>query len=216
MENFTITLALIVVTGLISWQSFNNFAMREKLLFEPYKMKRERDFFRFITHGFIHADIGHLLINMLVLYQFGEAIEIVFGNVFAPGTGRLMYLFMYLSAIVVSSIPDYLKHQDNYAYGALGASGATSAMVFSYILFSPWDWFMFPPMPALVFGILYLIYSNYMARRGGDNIGHNAHFWGAVYGLAFTLGSMAILRPEMISFFWARLMQGPQPFPGFG
>jgi membrane associated rhomboid family serine protease len=211
MEQFTLTLALIVLTGLISWQSFNNREMFYKLLFSPTMVRRDKDYFRFLSHGFVHADLGHLLINMLVLYQFGEFVERSFKTLFGPLTGGITYLGFYLSAIVVASIPDYFIHRNNYGYGSVGASGATSALVFSFILFNPWAWFLFPPLPALIFGVLYLIYSQYMSKRGTDNIGHNAHFWGAVYGVIFTLLTFLILRPEMLTYFWIQFRQGPGP-----
>jgi len=95
----------------------------------------------------------------------------------------------------------------------VGASGATSALVFAFILFDPWQWFLFPPLPALLFGVAYLWYSSYMDKRGMDNIGHNAHFWGAVYGIVFTLISAALLRPEMLNAFLVQLLKGPSAPP---
>ena len=98
--------------------------------------------------------------------------------------------FKYVLAIPISSIPDFFKHKDNFEYRALGASGAVSAVIFSAILFSPdmpLQFFFIPfNIPGYVFGILFLITSAYLANKGQGNIGHNAHFWGAVFGLAFT------------------------------
>ena len=120
-----------------------------------------------------------------------------------------MFLLLYLSAIVIAAIPAYIKHHNNFHYNALGASGATSALVFGYILLDPWQWFLFPPLPALLVGILYLWYSSYMDRRGGDNIAHDAHLWGAIYGLVFTVVSVVVVRPDLIDYFISALMQGP-------
>ncbi|MEN0006102.1 MAG: rhomboid family intramembrane serine protease [Bacteroidota bacterium] len=209
----SLTIVLIIMTSIISYQAFSNADMRQKLILHPASIKEFGQWHRFLTHGFIHADWGHLILNMYVLYIFGEDLEFYFNQVLGPMFGRLAYLFMYLTAIVLSSIPSYLRHQDNYGYSALGASGATSAVVFGFVLFNPWLWFLFPPLPAIIFAVGYLWYSSYMDKRGGDNIGHNAHFWGSVYGLLFTITSMTFAKPEMLEFFVARLLEGPSGLP---
>lgn len=194
----SITLLIVILTSLISFQAFNNPVLREKLIFRPTSINDRKEYYRFITSGFIHGDTMHLLINMYVLYQFGEFAESVFTSIFTPLTGRLVFLFFYITAIIVSSIPVYFRHQDNYSYAALGASGATSALVFSYILFAPWQWFVFPPLPGIILGFAYLAYSSYMDKRGGDNIGHNQHYWGAIYGVAFMILCIAKQRPYLL------------------
>lgn len=209
MQQLPITYTLILFTGLISWQALQKRDISLKLMFHPYTIHHNRDFARFLTHGFIHASIEHLLINMLVLYQFGQVIEPFFRQAFGPIYGPVLFVGLYLSAIVVAAIPDYFKHAQNQGYGAVGASGATSAIVFAYVLLDPWNWFFFPPVPALVFGVLYLLYSSYMARRAFDNIAHDAHFWGGVYGFVFTLLVLFLLRPEYLPFLWERLLAGP-------
>ena len=206
----SLTLILVIMTAIISYQAFNNPAMRQKLIFNPAVVRERGEWYRFLTHGFIHANWMHLIVNMYVLWIFGEVIERFFVSaVFGRGLGYIMYLLLYLSAIVVAAIPAYIRHAGNFHYNALGASGATSALVFAYILLDPWQWFLFPPLPALLVGILYLWYSSYMDKRGGDNIAHDAHFWGAVYGLAFTVASAIIFRPELLQYFVDALMQGP-------
>lgn len=210
----SLTIILIGITVLISMQGFNNTAFKQKLIFHPYSIREKGEYYRFLTHGFLHANWEHLLINMYVLYIFGEFIEPRFAGIFPAGLGKTLYLLMYLAAIVVSSVPSFFKHKENPYYSALGASGATSALVFSFILFRPWDWFLFPPLPALLFGIAYLWYSNYMSKRGRDNIGHDAHFYGAVFGLLFTLAAVSILQPSVLNSFLSELLQGPGK-PGF-
>jgi membrane associated rhomboid family serine protease len=210
----SLTIILIIMTSLISYQAFNNPQMRQKMLFHPGSIKEFGQWHRFITHGFIHADWGHLILNMYVLYIFGETLEFYFTSVMGPLVGRMGYLFMYLTAIVLSSVPSFIRHQDYYGYSALGASGATSAVVFGFVLFHPWEWFLFPPLPAILFAIGYLWYSSYMDKRGTDNIGHNAHFWGSVYGLIFTVSAMAFAKPGMLQFFVQRLLEGPS-MPAF-
>jgi membrane associated rhomboid family serine protease len=205
----SLTLILVIMTAIISYQGFNNPATNAKLMMYPVRMKSSGEWYRFISHGFVHGDWMHLIVNMLVLYQFGEFLENAFVSVFGAGTGQILYVVLYLSAIVISAVPSYFQHQDNPGYAAVGASGATSALVFGYILFSPWSWFAFPPLPALLYGVAFLWYSSYMEKRGMDNIGHNAHFWGAVYGVVFTIISAFALRPDLINYFIAQLLQGP-------
>lgn len=209
----SITLILVVMTGFISYQAFNNPEMRAKLLFHPVSIKNSGEYYRFLSSGFIHGSWGHLLINMFVLYQFGRfAEELVFPLLFGEAMGKIIYIVFYLVAIIVANIPTYFRHQDNYGYAALGASGATSALVFVYILFDPWQWFVFPPLPAILLGIGFLWYSSYMDKRGTDNIGHNAHLWGAVFGLVFTVVTIMAVQPELLDYIIARLLEGPRPF----
>lgn len=205
----SLTVIIIILTGLVSMQAFNNPNIRAQLIFHPVTIRETGQWHRFISHGLIHGDLQHLLINMFVLWQFGSVIEDVFMTVFGGVIGRIAFVFLYFSAIVVASVSSYFKHRFNYGYSAVGASGATSALVFSYILFAPWQWFIFPPLPAILFGVAYLWYSSYMEKRGMDNIGHNAHFWGAVYGAVFTLVALTLARPEFLVYFIAELIKGP-------
>lgn len=208
--SINLTLILIAATGLISYQAFNNRDLFYKSAFHPASIQEFGQFYRFLTSGFIHANWQHLLINMYVLYIFGEVLEQVFTQyIFSPAVGRLAYLFFYLSAIVVSDIPSYFKHKDNSGYSAVGASGATSAFVMAYILFSPWNWFIFPPLPGVLLAVGYLWYSSYMSKHGTDLIAHDAHLWGAVYGLAFMIITAALVKPELLEVFWMRFMEGP-------
>ena len=141
---------------------------------------------------------------MFVLYSFGYAVlegyELLFG-----AKAYLYFLMLYVGGVVFSVLFDFGKHKDDPHYSAVGASGAVSAVVFASILLYPTNsLILFPipfPIPAVVFGILYLIYSAYMAKRGGDNIGHNAHFWGAIYGLVLTI----ILKPALFTGFFRQI-----------
>lgn len=221
--SISLTLIIVIMTSLISYQAFSNEAMKQKLIFYPVSIKERGEWYRFITHGFLHGDLMHLIINMYVLYVFGEQIEEIFTSeavtfkvsnttitCFGAVKGRLIFLGLYLGAIIISSIPQYFRHQDNRFYRALGASGGTSAIVFAYIIFDSWAWFSFPPLPAILLGVAYLMYSSYMDKKGGDNIGHNAHFWGAVYGLVFTIIMAAIFAPEMLELFIDHFLAGPR------
>ncbi len=210
----SLTLVLIIMTALISYQAFNKPEIKARLMLYPRRIKENGEWYRFLTYGFVHADWQHLLVNMYVLYVFGEYLEDAMFYIFGASLGRLMYLLLYLSGIVISTIPTYFQHQDNPGYAAVGASGATSALVFAFILFNPWEWFIFPPLPAVLFGVAYLWYSSYMEKHGMDNIGHNTHFWGAIYGLFFMILTAYAFQPGLLQYFFDQLLKGPAT-PGF-
>lgn len=204
----SITLILVIVTGLISYQAFNDPGLKAKLLHRPVAEHRNKEYYRLLTHGFVHADLMHLGINMFVLYQFGEYVETTFVYTFGALKGRMVYLLMYLITIVAASLFTHFKHKDNTYYSALGASGATSGLLFSFVLFNPWQWFLFPPAPAIIFAVLYLFYSSWASKNSRDNIGHDAHFWGALFGVFFTIA----INPRFLESFFEKLMQ-PSGFP---
>jgi len=185
-----VTLLLIGVTVLISWRAFSDQRLLDRLILWPPAIERQRQYERLLTHGFIHADGMHLLFNMVTLYFFGGRIE----RMFAPYIGQFGFLLFYLSAIVVAIMPTYLRQRHDPHYRSLGASGGVSAVLFASIIINPWSMILvfFIPMPAVVFGVLYLAYSVWMERRGGDNINHSAHLWGAGYGMLFTV----LLEPQ--------------------
>ena len=186
--NISMTLVIIAITVLVSWRAFDNERLLDRLILWPVVIARRKQYDRFVTHGFIHGDWMHLIFNMVTLFFFGRQIEQVFGG----GTiGALGFLFFYLLAIVVAALPAWFKHRQNLHYRSLGASGGTSAVLFAFILFSPWSKLViFPipvPIPAILFAVLYVAYSIWMERRGRDNIAHGAHLAGAAYGVVFML-----------------------------
>lgn len=198
-----VTLTILIVTVLSSYQAFERPAFKSNMLFLPNLIQRDfgRQAHRFLTSGFIHADWIHLIFNMFVLLEFGKVVEAFYTQAFGM-TGRLLYALMYIAALIVSSIPSYIKHKDNPGYGALGASGAVSAVVFSFILFLPTAplTFIFLPffdIPAILLGIGYLLYSSYMAKRGDTRIGHDAHFYGALFGFIFPIA----FEPRLLELF---------------
>ncbi|MGB8192340.1 MAG: rhomboid family intramembrane serine protease [Chitinophagaceae bacterium] len=195
---FTITLTIIILTCLVSIAAFSNQKIQEDLIFWPAAMNRNGQYYRFLTYGFIHADYMHLAFNMLSLWSLGQALEKTnprLGNIsyetLFEDKARLYYALLYLLAIIICTLPDYFKNRTNYSYRALGASGAVSAVIFSAIVLEPkmgLGLFFIPiPIPGYIFGLLFLIVSTYLARKGGDNIGHGAHVTGAVFGLIFTI-----------------------------
>jgi membrane associated rhomboid family serine protease len=212
--DMTITLIIAITTCLVSIGGFSNEKIKNDLIFYPPFINRGQ-VYRFITHGFIHADIMHLAFNMIALYSFGEVVEVVFSfpNIFGTN-GKLVYLLLYFSALIVASLPDYIKHRTNYYYRSLGASGAVSAVIFSSILFNPTAGigFAFIPgirIPGYIFAILYLIISTVLAKRAQDNIGHSAHITGAIYGLVFTYVAMELFTNiDILKHFWATVTGG--------
>jgi membrane associated rhomboid family serine protease len=194
-----VTFALIAVTVLVSWQAFDRPRLLDRLLLWPPAIERHRQYDRLVTHGFVHADWQHLLFNMITLYFFGRQVE----RLFVPYIGQLGYLLFYLSAIVVAILPTYLRHRHDPRYRSLGASGAVSAVLFAFILADPWSllFVFFVPLPAILYAVLYIGYSVWMDRRGGDNVNHSAHLWGAGYGVLFTV----IMEPGVVAGFLARL-----------
>ena len=201
--NFTeapVTLILIAVNVIFSIIGFSNAAMVDKTIMWPYYVKKEKQYYRFITSGFLHADWMHLFFNMFTLYFFGRNVEVVFAR-YGLG-GNVSYLALYFLGLIISDIPSYLKHQDDYNYRALGASGAVSAVVFAAIVFSPWSSIYLYgaiKISALLYAVLYIAYCVYMGRKNHDNVNHDAHLWGSIFGLAFTVILIATLQPEMFN-----------------
>ena len=186
----SISALIILLTAIVSLIAFNKPQLKEDLVFWPYQINRQGQFYRFITHGVLHADALHLIFNMVSFYSFGAALEdYLFVYIFGEAS-RAILAIMYISAIVFAVVPDYFKYRNSISYRSLGASGAVSAVVFSAITIQPNlpIMFFFIPfkIPGWAFGIGFLILSASLAKKGGGNIGHNAHFWGSVYGVAFT------------------------------
>ena len=193
-------LAIIIITSLISVYAFFNKDLFENFKFNAYAIRHHGQGWRFFTYGLIHADWVHLFINMFVLYSFGKVVIEAYLYYF-DSKGYLFYLLLYVGGILFSVLFDFGKHKEDKYYNSVGASGAVSAVLFASILIYPTgSLYLFPipfPLPSVVFGVFYLAYSAVMARRATDNIGHNAHFWGAVFGMAFTIA----LKPALVMSF---------------
>ena len=187
------TIIIVITTGIISFIAFQNPVIMSRYDFSPYRVFERKEYFRFVSHAFLHADWIHLIINMIVLFSFGVYVETEFRWLENSGqihSGIISYLVLYFSAIVISSFTTFLKKKKDPYYVAVGASGAVSAVLFTSIFFSPLEKILLYgilPMPGIVFGILYLAYSTYMGKKAKDHINHEAHLWGAVYGLVYPL-----------------------------
>ena len=195
------TYLIIAITCVISFLAFRNEKLISDLILWPPAISRGKQYYRLISYGFIHADGQHLLFNMITLFFFGRLIEqFVMGYV-----GTLGFAAFYLSAIVVSILPTYMKNIGNPAYRSLGASGAVSAVLFGFVLLQPWTtiYIFSIPCPAIVYAVVYIAYSIYMDRQNSDNINHSAHLWGAAYGVLFLLA----MEPRLFGVFLQSLMQ---------
>ncbi len=165
-------------------------------MLKPYLVKKNREWYRVLTHGFIHADTTHLFFNLFVLWQFGGAVEKLLSTGHANPTISFIrdytFFMLYFGGLLFASLPAMYKHANNPGYSSLGASGAVSAVMMSYILWFPTAkllLFFVIPMPAFVAGILFFAYESYMNKQGGGRIAHDAHIWGALYGVIFTFAA---------------------------
>jgi len=184
-------IALIFITALVSWYGFESPQWREKLIFSPYLAKHNREWHRFFTHMFVHLDWSHLVFNMLTLYFIGEYLFREFSSLFGAFKGVYYFFLLYLMGGLFATTYAYYKHQDQPAYRSLGASGAVTAVLFAFITAHPMQSLMLMfipiPIPAYLFGPLYLVIEYYAFRRGNTGVAHDAHITGAFIGIIFVL-----------------------------
>jgi membrane associated rhomboid family serine protease len=203
----SLTLLVTIFTVGISILAINDptNAYKSKLSHYPYIESRQKEYYRWLTSGFIHNDYGHLAINMFMFYQCGVVVEQVYTAFFGDLTGRLLFLGLYLGAIIVGCLPSYFKNKDNQGYAALGASGGVAGIMFAYALFAPTvkiALFFVIPMYMIVWALLYLMYEHWASRRMQDNIGHDAHLYGAIFGFIAT----AVMIPRAFPHFISEIM----------
>lgn len=198
-----ITWIIIGLTSLVSFLALQNTELMEKLQFNAARIVHRKEYFRLLSHAFVHVSWTHLIINMFVLFFFGRAVENYFGYFF--GSRSVIYfIILYTGGILVSNLWGLVKNKDNYYYNAVGASGAVSAVLFTFILLNPLEklyLFAIIPIPGILFGVGYLAYSYIMSTRRSDNIAHDAHFLGALFGIIFPL----LLRPSLFERFLDQL-----------
>lgn len=192
----TLTLILVIATVLVSLKAFSDYELQHNAVFSPYRLVHFREYHRLLSHMLIHGDMIHLFFNMYVLYAFGDILETIYTDVYL-WKGRLLMLAVYVLGGVFACLPSILKHRNNDLYRSLGASGAVSAVLYSVILWLPdieLRVFFYIPMKAWVFGLVYLGLEYYLDKRGGSTgIAHDAHYFGALFGVLFNL----MLRPEL-------------------
>ncbi len=181
---------IFVFTLVTSIYTFSNPNLYGKFMLHPYSVSRGKRIYSIFTSGLIHQDWSHLLFNMLSYYFFAFQLEATIGH--------WQFAALYIVSMAMSDLSTILKHKDHFGYNSLGASGAISAVIFSFILFNPKSMLLvfFIPMNAVIFGVLYLVYSAYASRQS-SHINHDAHFFGALSGLIITI----ILYPQVIPYF---------------
>ena len=198
-----LTLIIIIITTLVSVAAFESPRLFDKFALSPYFVIKNKEWYRVITHGFIHANWTHLFINMLVLYSFGQAL--LYYLEWCSAKYIIHYVIIYFGGMICATITTIAKHRNNYAYRGIGASGAVSAVMFACIFFNPWSKLLFMgiiPIPGVIYAVLYLFYCSYMSRNASDNINHDAHFYGAVFGFVYPV----IIDPYLLRYFLEMLM----------
>ena len=195
------TLSIIIITSLISIIAFQKLDIMNRYQFNPYAVKHNNEWIRFFSHALLHADWVHLIFNMLVLYFFGSIVESYFKYYFEV-KGILYFLLLYIGGGIFAVLPTYRKHQDDIYYNSVGASGAVSAILFASVLLDPVKQICLYGilcLPGLIWALIYLGYSYYMGRKGQDNINHDAHFWGAIFGIVFTIAIRPTFAVEFLN-----------------
>ena len=202
-----ITYIILAITVFVSITTMDNHTLKNKMMFNAYMIKERKEWYRFFSHGLIHGDWMHLGFNMLSLYMFGKSVEDAYVNMFDE-KGILFYILLYVGGLAMSSLYSYERNKGNMYYNALGASGAVSAVIYSYIMIAPMNTlkFMFIPIdiPAYIFGFVYLGIEYYLSKKGNTGIAHDAHFWGAIYGVVLTI----MIKPHAVSSFIDKITGG--------
>jgi membrane associated rhomboid family serine protease len=201
----SITLYITLITVIVSIAAMYNETLMDKLIFHPYTVHQDKEWYRFFTSGFIHADFMHLAFNMFSFYMFGDYVEQYFTMIFGA-SGSTFYIILYISSLLVCLIPTYLNHYKQYHYQSLGASGAVSAIVFAGIFLQPTmqiGFFIIPPIiPGFLFGPIYLALTAYLSKKGQSGINHSAHLWGSIYGMVFLIVTAHFIgHVEVVSLF---------------
>ncbi len=196
------TLILIIITIGISIYAWRQPALYQKWILNPYQVNHYNQYWRFLTSGFLHLNYTHLFFNMFALYFFGQNVAYYFGR-----NGDWLMIALFLLGIIVSDIPTYLKHRNNPNYNSLGASGGVAAVIFSSIMFAPLNkiYLFFIPIgiPGFILGVLYIIYSYYQSKNMTDNINHDAHLFGSIFGVIFTI----VMQPTVVPHFFEQIKQ---------
>lgn len=198
-----ITYGLMIIIGLVTYVAWQRPELHRRLMLNPYDVVQGRQYYRLLTSGFVHNNTTHLFLNLFTLYFMGRGVETVFAMNFGS-MGPVLYVTLFITAVIVANIPTTIKYKDSPHYNSLGASGAVSALVLAFILNDPQqelELYLFVPIPGYLLGVLFIVYSVVMSKRNVDNINHDAHLFGALYGMIFMLA----LRPETFNDFIYKL-----------
>ncbi|MEZ4829943.1 MAG: rhomboid family intramembrane serine protease [Bacteroidia bacterium] len=188
-----VSATILTITLITSIRAFSDPELKARFIFNPVRILRGREFQRLFTSGLIHGSVMHLAFNMLAFYFFAFPLERILGH--------WQFAMLYMASLAISDIPSLIRYRDQEGYNSLGASGAVSAIVFSVILFDPeiGIGLIFIPgyIPGWLFAILYIAFSFFASFRGGGNINHDAHIWGALSGIVLTV----LLEPGVVRSF---------------
>ncbi len=201
----SLTTLIICVTVGISLYGFSNAEFQQKCLMNPYSIERRKEYYRFISSGFIHNGYVHLIFNMLTFYFFAPFVcEWYFVGSFGLAMGYAYFLILYLGGILVSDIPTFLRYKNYPHYNSLGASGGVSSVVLSSVIYNPLNEIYIYgvlPVPGFILGAVYIIYSYYYSKGSDDNINHSAHLYGALYGVVFSI----LVKPSALPAFFEQI-----------
>jgi len=190
---------ILIFTVITSVYTFSNPNLFGKFMLHPYSVSRGKNIYTVLTSGIIHRDWMHLAFNMLTFFFFAFPLEALLAQL--SSWGHIQFLLIYIASLILSDVTTVMKEKNNYNYHSLGASGAISAVLFSYILFNPtmslYLFFIPIPIPAVIFGPLFLAYCVWAAKSANDSINHDAHFYGALSGLSITI----LLYPRIVGHF---------------
>ncbi|WOK06634.1 rhomboid family intramembrane serine protease [Imperialibacter roseus] len=196
------TLIILIVTVVISIMGLNNPNLLYKLTMSPYAIREKKEYWRFLTSGFVHNSWMHLGFNMFTFFFFGQAAEQIIG--YYSGGSSIQFIVFYLVAIGLSDVPSYFKNRNSIHYQSLGASGGVTAVVFCSILLNPLNkiyLFGLIGLPGFILGVLYLIYTINQSRQMSDNINHMAHLTGAIVGIVYSI----FIHPGVVGDFFEKV-----------
>lgn len=196
-----LTLIIVIFTCIVSILCFNNRRLFDSLKHYPIAESRNNQYYRWLSSGFVHGDYIHLFINMFVLHEFGKTVENYLIKNFGLIGGSILFVVSYVLIIIMSDIPTYYKHINNAYFSSVGASGGVSGIIFIYILLYPWNMlglYMIIPVPAIIFGVLYLWYSTWASKNQNSNIDHEAHFYGAIAGVLIAVVTRPVIMIEFL------------------
>ncbi|PID90325.1 MAG: rhomboid family intramembrane serine protease [Bacteroidetes bacterium] len=202
---------IVIITALASIYLFSRGDIAGRMAFSAYRVVHNREYYRLITHMFVHGDWMHLIVNMMVFWSFGNFIEELFGYLGAAGqmhTPKLHLLMVYFGGGVTSALLSLGRNKDNPYSLSIGASGGVASVLFTSIFFAPWQMiylFGVVPIPGIIAGVGYLFYEMQAARKANDNIDHRAHIYGALFGFLYPV----LINPSFVRMFLNSFSQFP-------